>query len=55
MKNLRQVGLGIAALIATSSFAQDVHFSQSEYAPGTLNPGMTGAYAPMQANINYRS
>ena len=35
--------------------AQDVHFSQSEYAPLNLNPGLVGANSPLQAIVNYRS
>lgn len=36
-------------------FAQDVHFSQMEYTPLSLNPGLAGANAPMQGIVNYRS
>ena len=55
MKNLK-LRLGFAMVVLTTiSFAQNVHFSQSEYAPGTLNPATTGAYAPLQANVNYRT
>jgi type IX secretion system PorP/SprF family membrane protein len=35
--------------------AQDVHFSQMEYAPLSLNPGLAGANSPMQGIVNYRS
>lgn len=35
--------------------AQDVHFSQMEFAPLTLNPGLAGANSPMQGIVNYRS
>ena len=35
--------------------AQDVHFSQLEYSPLSLNPGLAGANSPMQGIVNYRS
>ena len=35
--------------------AQDVHFSQMEFAPLTLNPGLAGANYDLQANVNYRT
>jgi type IX secretion system PorP/SprF family membrane protein len=35
--------------------AQDVHFSQMEFSPLTLNPGLAGANSPMQGVVNYRS
>lgn len=35
--------------------AQDIHFSQIEYAPLNLNPGLSGAHSVIQTNINYRS
>jgi type IX secretion system PorP/SprF family membrane protein len=38
-----------------SSTAQDIHFSQWEYSPMTLNPALAGANSPMQAVINYRN
>ena len=37
------------------TLAQDVHFSQMEYSPLTLNPGLAGANSPMQGVVNYRS
>jgi type IX secretion system PorP/SprF family membrane protein len=36
-------------------FAQDIHFSQYEYSPLSLNPGLAGANSPMQGVINYRN
>lgn len=35
--------------------AQDVHFSQMEYSPLTLNPALTGANSTVQALVNYRN
>jgi len=35
--------------------AQDIHFSQMEYSPLTLNPALAGVNAPMQGIMNYRS
>lgn len=53
--NLKNLGLGLGlALLATSGWSQDVHFAQFEYSPMTLNPGLVGANARMQANVNYR-
>jgi type IX secretion system PorP/SprF family membrane protein len=34
---------------------QDVHFSQMEFSPLTLNPALAGANSPMQGIVNYRS
>jgi len=35
--------------------AQDIHFSQANHSPLTLNPGLAGANYDMQATVNYRS
>lgn len=35
--------------------AQDIHFSQMQYSPLTLNPAQAGALYNMQAVVNYRS
>lgn len=35
--------------------AQDIHFSQVNHSPLTLNPGLAGANYDMQALVNYRS
>lgn len=45
----------VFAMISLSSFAQDIHFSQLEHSPLTLNPALAGANYPMQAVINYRN
>lgn len=51
----RYFSLVAALCLVTSVFAQDVHFSQMEYAPMNLNPALAGANSPMQAIVNYRS
>lgn len=46
------------ALFATSTLAlqaQDIHFSNTEYAPLILNPALAGANSPIQANMAYRT
>jgi len=42
-------------LCCFSLSAQDIHFSQAEYAPMVLNPALSGIHGGMQANLNYRS
>ncbi len=44
MKGLKYIKLAIAALLATTASAQDIHFSQFNMSPLTLNPALTGAY-----------
>ena len=36
-------------------FGQDIHFSNMEFSPLTLNPALAGANSPMQGIVNYRS
>lgn len=47
----------IAFVILCSAYAlgQDIHFSQMEFSPLTLNPALAGANSPMQGIVNYRS
>jgi type IX secretion system PorP/SprF family membrane protein len=47
--------LALATFFTASVFAQDIHFSQMEFSPLTLNPGLAGANSPMQGIVNYRS
>jgi len=47
--------LALATFFAASTFAQDIHFSQMEFSPLTLNPALAGANSPMQGIVNYRS
>lgn len=35
--------------------SQDLHFSQMEYSPLTLNPALAGALSPLQGVVNFRS
>jgi type IX secretion system PorP/SprF family membrane protein len=45
----------VAVSISLPAAAQDVHFSQMQYSPMLLNPGLAGANSPLQAIVNYRS
>lgn len=47
--------LALATFFTASAFAQDIHFSQMEFCPLTLNPALAGANSPMQGIVNYRS
>ena len=40
---------------AITLWAQDIHFSNTEYAPLILNPALAGANTPIQANMSYRT
>lgn len=42
-------------LIPLGAKAQDIHFSQMEFSPLTLNPAMAGANYDLEANLNFRS
>lgn len=56
MKNSIHLILLIGLLtISGQAIAQDVHFSQMQYSPMLLNPGLSGANAPLTAIANYRS
>lgn len=41
-------------IIASNSFAQDIHFSQFDLAPLQQNPAMAGAIYGVEASINYK-
>lgn len=47
--------LVIMMVCSVSAFSQDIHFSQMEYSPLTLNPALAGANSPLQGIVNYRS
>lgn len=47
--------LGIIGLIALGANAQDIHFSNMEYSPMTLNPALAGANNDLQVISNYRT
>jgi type IX secretion system PorP/SprF family membrane protein len=58
MKKIMTRITGILALMMSCSFAafaQDIHFSQMEFSPLTLNPALAGANSPLQGIVNYRS
>ena len=41
-------------LLPTISFSQDIHFSQYNFSPLTLNPALTSAYKDIQATLHYK-
>lgn len=57
MKNLKIVGMTmlLGYLSMAYSLAQDIHFSNMDYSPMTLNPGLVGAKYGANATVNYRS
>lgn len=57
MKNIRIIvsTLLVGIISFQYSNAQDVHFSNMDYSPLTLNPGLAGAKYEANATINYRS
>ena len=58
MKNIIQQKTALFLAVALTSLmsnAQDVHFSQMEFSPLTLNPALAGANSPAQGILNYRS
>ena len=52
---MRLLILGLAGVVSFSSFSQDIHFSNMDYSPMTLNPGLAGANYDLQAISNYRT
>jgi|ERR1051326_7098503 type IX secretion system PorP/SprF family membrane protein len=44
----------LLAAVQALSFAQDIHFSQYNFSPLTLNPALTAAYKDVQATLNYK-
>lgn len=49
------IGVGLVFSFPQLSTAQDIHFSEMEFSPLTLNPALAGANYDLVANINYRS
>lgn len=49
------LGIFLVFLFNAKSFAQDIHFSNMDYSPLTLNPGLAGASESAQAIVNYRN
>jgi hypothetical protein len=54
MKNALYLFIACASASLTVH-AQDIHFSNTEYAPLILNPALAGANSPIQANMAYRT
>ncbi len=54
MKNAFYLSIALAVNTLTLQ-AQDIHFSNTEYAPLILNPALAGANSPLQANLAYRT
>jgi type IX secretion system PorP/SprF family membrane protein len=56
MKNILRFFILITFFgIPSGSFSQDIHFSQVEFSPLTLNPGLVGANSTLQGIVNYRN
>ena|ERR1051326_1346568 len=54
MRNKKNIICSIFFLIATIAAAQDVHFSQFNQSPLTLNPALTASGNDMRALMNYK-
>lgn len=54
MKRL-SIGITVFLLCVLNANAQDVHFSQYNFAPLSLNPANAGVQSDIRANANYRS
>ena len=54
MKKISKI-LAVLVVFNSTLFAQDIHFSQMEFSPLTLNPALAGANSPMQGTLNYRN
>lgn len=48
-------GIGLLFLVSFGIKAQDIHFSQMEFSPLTLNPALAGATNDLEASLNYRT
>lgn len=46
--------LQTANCLLPTAFAQDIHFSQYNFSPLTLNPALTAAYKDIQATLQYK-
>lgn len=44
----------VLLIIAGNIAAQDIHFSQYNFSPLTLNPAMTSVYKDLQATVNFK-
>lgn len=55
MKLHLKIALLTVLAIAKIGQAQDIHFSQPDYAPMSLNPSLTGLEGPLRFSLNYRN
>lgn len=49
------LGIGLFFIVPFGIKAQDIHFSQMEFSPLTLNPALAGASNDLEASLNYRT
>lgn len=55
MKKIKRVIFILNCILPVANcLAQDIHFSQYNFSPITLNPAMTCVYKDLQATINYK-
>ena len=52
---IKSLVIGLFFLFSISLNAQDVHFSQMEFAPLTFNPALAGANNALEASLSYRN
>lgn len=57
MDNIRSniVIVMLLLIVKLEAIAQDIHFSQAEFSPMTLNPALTGTDAPIRAGVKFRN
>ncbi len=55
MKILEKIIGAIGLIIGLSVYGQDIHFTQIQYFPLTLNPAMSGANYALSGNLIYRN
>src|SRR5690606_32164362 len=49
------LAIGVVLALGLYVNGQDIHFSQINHSPLTLNPGLAGANYDVQATVNYKS
>lgn len=52
---MRLLIMGVLGAISFNTLSQDIHFSNMDFSPLTLNPGLAGANYDLQAISNYRT
>ncbi|GAB4205261.1 MAG: hypothetical protein Fur0023_13880 [Bacteroidia bacterium] len=55
MKTIKILGIIGGVLCGVEIFSQDIHFTQIQYFPLTLNPAMSGANYALSGNLIYRN